>query len=126
MNETNTDNGAEHDAENESTNMTNNTPAEDAGRQTVPQTTPRQATISKRPWGLSAIEFKIPSENNTTKSVWATSVVDANGNLVCYGDSENMKLIVELENSVNGILGDLKAIGHFVERSKEQIGKLSR
>lgn len=57
---------------------------------------------SKRPWHLSAIEVMSPeakTSNDVPKTMWLTSVVDDNGLLVCYGETENMKLIVEAANN---------------------------
>lgn len=118
--ENNINNNAKNCSEDKNTDMVSQ--QQDAAQSTATQTT----AASKRPWNLSAIELKIPKSDGTATTVWVTSIVDANGNLVCYGDTENMKLIVELENGINGIFGDLNAIKHFVERSVEQVGKLSR
>lgn len=61
-----------------------------------------QKKPSKRPWHLSAIEVMSPeakTSNDAPKTMWITSVVDNNGLLVCYGETENMKLIVDAVNN---------------------------
>ena len=55
--------------------------------------------LSKRPWSNSAREVSFMMPDGTTKTCWVMSVVDANGDTVCFGKTADMKFIIEMENA---------------------------
>ena len=69
-----------------------------------------KAPLSKRPWTNSACEVEFKGPNGTSKSAWMKSVIDANGNVVCFGKTKDMKFIVDMENAYNAIFESLKSL----------------
>lgn len=80
--------------------------------------------ISKRPWKNSAVEVEFPTPDGKTKRCWVQSVVDANGNLVCYGKTADMKFIADMGNSFDDIVEFLKSHGKSVDEFLDKFKSL--
>lgn len=70
--------------------------------------TEKESAISKRPWKNSAKEIQMMTPNGDIERCWMESVTDANGNVVCFGDTADMKFIVCIVNTLDNILHTLK------------------
>lgn len=75
--------------------------------------------LSKRPWSNAATEIAFAMPDGSTKKCWVMSVVDANGNMICFGKTEDMKFIREMENSFDGIYNMLEHQKSTTETSIE-------
>lgn len=55
--------------------------------------------ISKRPWHTNAKELEYRMPDGSTERRWTMTVNDADGNIICFGDSADMEFIVEMEHA---------------------------
>ena len=83
-------------------------------------------TLSKRPWSNIAREVAFMMPDGTTKNCWVMSVVDANGNTVCFGKTADMKFITEMENAFNGIADMLESHKSTTETALELLKSFKR
>lgn len=83
-------------------------------------------TLSKRPWSNSTREVAFMTPDGTTKNCWVMSVVDANGNTVCFGKTADMKFITEMENAFNGIVDMLESHKSTTETALELLKSFKR
>lgn len=79
--------------------------------------------LSKRPWKNSSIELTTRMPNGENATCHALSVVDANGDVVCYGNSADMEFIVDMENSLDEILRYVESQGESARGFIERFGK---
>lgn len=82
--------------------------------------------LSKRPWSNSAKEVSFMMPDGTTKNCWMMSVVDANGDTICFGKTADMKFITEMENAFNGIADMLESNKSTTETALEVIKSFKR
>lgn len=79
--------------------------------------------VSKRPWRNNAEEVSLLMPDGTERKCWVLSVVDANGDRVCFGKSADMNFIVEMENTYDSIIKMLeshkKSCDDEIEKIKE-------
>jgi len=82
--------------------------------------------LSKRPWSNSSREVSFIMPDGTTKSCYVMSVVDANGDTVCFGKTADMKFITEMENAFNGIADMLESYKSNTETALELLKSFKR
>ena len=75
---------------------------------------------SKRPWRIDAVKMMILTKSGETKERYVSAIIDSNGEIVCYGNSDDMKFIVSMENSFSDIVdfakSNVESYSGFLER----------
>lgn len=83
-------------------------------------------TLSKRPWSNSASEVAFMMPDGTTKKCWVMSVIDANGDTVCFGKTADMKFITGMENTFNFITAMLESHKSTTDSALELVKSFKR
>lgn len=79
--------------------------------------------VSKRPWKTGAEEVSFLLPDGSERKCWVLSVLDANGERVCFGKSADMNFIVEMENTYNSLIKMLENHRDSCDAEIEKIKK---
>lgn len=85
-----------------------------------------ESAVSKRPWKCSAKEVQFMTEDGETRSCWMRSIVDANGDTVCFGRTADIDFIIEMENFFDNALKMLENSRDNIDSVVESIKKFGK